>query len=140
MTDRGRSSNSPFPGNLSIRTGIDLCDPKRMEKAILRGGDRFLNKIFTPGEITYCEMLKNPFPSYAARWAAKEAVMKLLGAGIYEISFTDIEVIKTGNGRPALSMTGRAQKVADEAGIQVVDISLSHERNMAVGMAVGICF
>ncbi len=139
MTESGKGSGAPLPENISIRTGIDLCDPKRMEKAIARSGDRFLNKVFTPDEIAYCQTLKNPFPSYAARWAAKEAVMKLLGAGIYEIGFLEIEIVRTGNGRPALSMTGRAQKVADDAGILFIDISLSHERNMAVGMAVGIC-
>jgi len=123
---------------LSPRTGVDLFRVNRIEKAITRHGDRFIKRVFTGAEIEYCSKLSNPFPSYAARFAAKEAVMKLLGEGIGNISFTDVEVVRDASGRPSLRLSGKAEKIAAAMGVSKVDISLSHEKDIAVAVVFAI--
>jgi len=120
------------------RTGIDLVDIARIKKAVERHGRKFLERVYTLAEIDYCSQKANPYPSYAARFAAKEAVMKTLGKGIYEIKFCEIEVIVGNNGRPQIYLLGEAGSCAGELGIQSMDISLSHDRNMAVAVVFAL--
>ncbi|VAX19200.1 Holo-[acyl-carrier-protein] synthase [hydrothermal vent metagenome] len=121
-----------------ILTGVDICRPERIKKAILRYGDRFLRRVFTSGEIERCASRPNPYQCYAARFAAKEAAMKVLGAGVFDIGFSSVEVINEGTGKPFLNFQGRARQRADDLGIYKADISLSHEKDIAIAMAVAL--
>ena len=82
--------------------------------------------------------MKNPCPSYAARFAAKEAGMKLLGAGIGQVGFKELEVAIESGGRPSLRLHGNARAIADRMGVVSIDISLSHEKTMAVAVVTGL--
>lgn len=123
---------------MAVRTGIDLCDPERIKKAVERHGERFLSHVFTRGEVEYCSAFSDPYLSYAARYAAKEAVMKALGAGIGKISFTEIEVASEENGRPRVILRGKAKKIAEELGVTSLDISLTHIKGMSAASAVAL--
>ena len=121
-----------------ILTGVDLCRPERIKKAILRFGDRFLTRVFTSGEIERCSSRPNPYQCYAARFAAKEAGMKILGAGVFDIGFSSVEVVNDGSGKPFLKFMGRAKQRAADLGIYKADISMSHEKDLAIAMAVAL--
>jgi len=123
---------------MAVRTGIDLCDPERMKKAVERHGQRFLAHVFTRGEVAYCSAFADPHLSYAARFAAKEAVMKALGAGIGKISFTEIEVTAEEGGRPHVTLSGKAKKIAEQLGVTSLDISLTHIKGMSAASAVAL--
>ena len=87
--------------------GTDIVNIKRMEKSIKRNGVVFKNKIFSKNEINYCEKKKNPFPFYAKRFAAKEALSKALGTGIRKgINFKNIEVYNDNFGKPSIQLKG----------------------------------
>lgn len=110
--------------------GIDLIEIARVRQAVDRWGDRFLNRIFTPAEVDYCRQRKDPYPSLAARFAAKEAVMKSLGTGWSTgIKWTDIEIGRNTDGPPFVRVTGRAQELV---GRRTVLVSLSHTADYAV--------
>jgi holo-[acyl-carrier protein] synthase len=123
---------------MAVRTGIDLCDPERIKKAVERHGQRFLTHVFTRVEIDYCSAFSDPHLSYAARFAAKEAVMKALGAGIGKISFTEIEVAPEEGGRPRVILRGKAKRIAEELGVTSLDISLTHIKGMSAASAVAL--
>lgn len=124
--------------NFLPRTGIDIVLISRIEKSATRYGDRFLKRVFTPEEIIYCSAKKNPYPSYAGRFAVKEAVMKLLGKGLFEIGLTEISVLQTKTGEPALHLAGRARECADKIGAGAIAISISHEKESAVAVAFAL--
>ena len=87
--------------------GTDIINIKRMEKSIKRNGDNFINKIFSKNEILYCKKKKNPFPFYAKRFAAKEALSKALGTGIRKgINFKNIEITNDIFGKPSIELKG----------------------------------
>ena len=89
--------------------GTDIVNIKRMEKSIKKNGVVFKNKIFSKNEINYCEKKKNPFPFYAKRFAAKEALSKALGTGIRKgINFKNIEVHNDNFGKPSIRLKGSA--------------------------------
>ncbi len=119
-----------------IGAGTDIIEIDRIRQAIERGGSSFLNRIFTPGERGFCEVRKNRFSCYAARFAAKEAVLKALGTGLAGCSFRDVEVQRQGSGRPEIKLHGGAAKAAAEKGITLILISISHNRENAVAFAI----
>lgn len=124
---------------MSVRCGVDLCDPWRIKRIIERHGDRFIHKIFTEKEIAYCSSRSGSiYHSYAARFAAKEAVMKLLGLGIGKISFKDIEITNDSERRPSVVLHASAREIANALGVIGMDLSLSHEKNMAVAMVMAV--
>ena len=87
--------------------GTDIVNIKRLEKALKKDKNIFKNKIFSKNEITYCEKKKNPFPFYAKRFAAKEALSKALGTGIRKgINFKNIEVFNDNYGKPSIRLKG----------------------------------
>ena len=87
--------------------GTDIVNIKRMEKSFKKNGKSFKKKIFSKSEITYCENKKNPFPFYAKRFAAKEALSKALGTGIRnEIKFKNIEIRNDDYGKPFIKLKG----------------------------------
>lgn len=117
--------------------GIDIVEVKRIKKMKRRWQERFLTKIFTEQEIDYCQSKKNSAQHLAARFAAKEALVKCLGTGFRNISLIDIEVIKDNQGKPVLKVYGRARELVEKKGIEKLHISLSHEKKYAVAEVIG---
>lgn len=116
--------------------GIDLVDIKRIEEIINKRGLAFLKKVFTPQEIEYCESKAARYQHYAARFAAKEAVVKML-AEVEGVGWKEIEVLKGDDGKPELSLSGQARIVADKLGIKRIHMSISHEKELAVVQVIG---
>lgn len=113
-----------------IRVGIDLCDVRAIERSIEHFGDRFLRRICTDAEITYCSASPHATAErVAARFAAKEACRKVLGAG--PPWWTSIEVVRDAHGAPGLILHGDAARRADDVGIAHLAVSLTHEENLA---------
>jgi holo-[acyl-carrier protein] synthase len=110
-----------------VGIGIDLVDCARIESSIARFGDRFLQRIFTEGEIAYAQSMKFPARHFAARFAAKEALSKAFGTGIGKaMGWRDLDVRKKESGEPYVVLSGGAEKMAKECGVTKVWISLSH--------------
>ena len=122
----------------TVAHGIDLVECTRLQTVIDRHGERFLNRIFTPGELDYCSDRKRRIEHLSARFAAKEAVMKVLGTGWTKgIRWTDIEVANTPAGRPEIMLTGKCGEIASQLGIDTVLISLTHTAEHAMASAIG---
>jgi len=120
-----------------IGVGTDLMEIARIQQSIARFGERFLERVFTPSEIEYCQRKKNAAESFAARFAAKEAAAKALGTGIsYGISWLEIEVNREPTGRPILTLTGRAAQRARQIGVTRASLSLTHSRETALAVVV----
>lgn len=121
-----------------LRTGVDIIEIERVRQAIERHGDRFLQRVYTPGELACCG---HRVESLAARFAAKEAVAKALGTGIWRngINWIDIEVLKDGTtGAPQLWLHGAAAAVATSTNLHTWSVSLSHDRTRTVAMVVAL--
>ncbi len=114
--------------------GIDIADVARMERAVKRWGRDFLVKIFTESEIAFCEGRRHKYPSYAARFACKEAVAKCRGTGFRRGVYpTLIEIVDNERSRPTVKLHGAA---AQHCGGRTIHLSLSHERRGVVAVAV----
>lgn len=118
--------------------GTDMIEISRIELSLAQFGERFLDRIFTPGEIAYCQRKKkHAAESFAARFAAKEAGAKALGTGISRgISWKEIEVRREPGERPTLHLTGRARQRADTMGVAHLSLSLTHSRDLALAIVV----
>jgi holo-[acyl-carrier protein] synthase len=117
--------------------GIDLVETKRIAKLIETHGERFLHRCFTQAEIDYCQSHANSNQSFAARWAAKEAVAKAFGTGIgAELALTELEVIKLPSGQPAIQLHAGSQAFANRLGVTEVKISLTHTQDHAAAYAM----
>ncbi len=117
--------------------GIDVVEKARFESALSRYGARFLRRVFTAEEISYCEGKPKPLQHFAGRFAAKEAVAKALerrGEGVFR--FCDIEVRATSDGRPTIRLWGLPAVWAEHAGVAKVHVSISHHEAYAVAVAV----
>lgn len=123
---------------MSLRCGVDIVEVRRVREAVERHGERFLTRVYTPGEIAYCEARgAGRFQSYAARFAAKEAAAKALGIGIGDgVSLAEIEVVREERGEPSLRFHGRTGEMARRLGLGGCALSLSHTREHAVAMVV----
>ena len=115
--------------------GTDLVEIGRIQHVVEKN-PRFLTKVYTEEEIRYCQRKKNPWQSFAARFAAKEAVSKALGTGLGKIGLTDIEVQNQSTGQPQIVLHGAAQIFAQTHGIKRVHISLSHSEVYAIATAI----
>jgi holo-[acyl-carrier protein] synthase len=115
------------------RIGVDLVEIRRIHRLLERHGSRFLERVYTPQERDYCQ---GRVASLAARWAAKESVVKALGCGFGEVSWADIEVLNDGRGAPRLSLHGGASAQADALGLRDWALSLSHSQDYAVAFVV----
>jgi holo-[acyl-carrier protein] synthase len=118
-----------------VRVGVDIVEVERIERALVSRGSRFASRVFTEAEIQYCEARRNRFQSYAARFAAKEAVAKLIGTGFTSFAPCDIEVVIEASGRPRIVLHGKARVCAEAAGIGAIEISMSHVATHAVAVA-----
>ncbi|HUV42074.1 MAG TPA: holo-ACP synthase [Sedimentisphaerales bacterium] len=122
-----------------IAHGIDLVDCPRIEKMLKRHGQRFMERVFTPLEQNYADRNKNRVEKLAGRFAAKEAVLKLLGTGWQgKIAWTDIEVANNAAGQPQVSVSGEVKKIASKLGIKDISVSITHTANFAIASAIAI--
>lgn len=119
-----------------LETGIDLIEVERVKQAIAKYGERFLNRVFTEPELSYCRGRPHEL---AARFAAKEAMSKLLGVGIQHpdgVHWREIEVVSGKRGKPSVKLTGRAARRAKKLGFKKLSLSLSHSRDHAIALVV----
>jgi holo-[acyl-carrier protein] synthase len=126
-------SISPPPGTTEL--GIDIIKVERIRASIERFGERFATRVLTPLEQGYVRLRPETF---AGRWAAKEAVSKVLGLGVRGIGWRDIEIERLPTGQPAVRLHGRAAARAEQLGMERIALSISHESDYAVAIAFGI--
>ncbi|MEJ5367792.1 MAG: holo-[acyl-carrier-protein] synthase [Bryobacteraceae bacterium] len=120
-----------------LGTGIDLTEVDRIREAVERFGRRFLDRVFTPGEIAYVEGKANRHERYAARFAAKEAGMKAIGTGWRRgVRWQDFEVRNQRSGRPELVLHGVAAEVARQMGVERIHLSLTHTATVAQAFVI----
>ncbi len=116
-----------------IKTGIDIIEITRIQGALDRYGDRFLQRVFTPAEITEC---RGRADALAVRFAAKEATTKALGTGIGPVSWREVETLHKRSGEPYLILHRRADLIAKYLGLTTWTVSLSHSRENAIAVVV----
>lgn len=122
-----------------IGLGTDIVEIVRIGQMIQRHGELFLNRVYTPAEIRYCQRRKECYQHFAGRWAAKEAVMKTLGTGLARgVSWKDIEVCTTKTGQPKLNIKGGARDHAEQMGVDEILITISHCRAYATATAIAV--
>ncbi|MGH9628049.1 MAG: holo-[acyl-carrier-protein] synthase [Bryobacteraceae bacterium] len=120
-----------------LGTGVDLAEVERIRAAIERYGERFIQRVYTMGEIAYVQSKANRYERYAARFAAKEAGMKALGTGWRRgVTWQDFEVANLPTGRPTLRLTGQAERIAAGLGVNRISLSLTHTRETALAYVV----
>jgi holo-[acyl-carrier protein] synthase len=120
-----------------VGTGVDIVETRRIEDALGRLGERFVKRLFTPGEIAYCRKFKNQAERFAARFAAKEAAFKALGTGWREgVRWLDVEVEHLASGKPVLRLTGRALELAGRLSVTRSSISISHSDRYAIAQVI----
>jgi len=121
------------PGTTEL--GIDIIKVDRIAASLARFGDRFTRRVLTPGERQH---VRGRAETMAGRWAAKEAVSKVLGLGVRGIGWRDIEIERLPTGQPAVRLHGRAAERASQLGMGRVAVSISHESDYAVAIAFGV--
>src|SRR5918992_280613 len=124
----------PVPEGTS-ELGIDIIKIERIAAALKRFGDRFPRRVLTDAEQRY---VRNRPQNFASRWAAKEAVSKVLGLGVRGVGWRDIEIARLPTGQPSVRLHGRAQARAEQLGMGRIAVSISHEGDYAVAIAFGI--
>ena len=122
-----------------VAHGIDLVDCPRIEQMIERHGERFIKRVFTDNEQDYARKNKNEVEKLAGRFAAKEAILKLVGTGWRgRIAWTDIEIINNTTGQPEVTLGGEVRNIADKLGIKHISVSITHTANFAIASAVAL--
>ena len=116
-----------------IAVGVDLIEIDRVAATLERFGSRFLERVYTDGEIAYC---RGRAPQLAARFAAKEAAMKAIGTGTRGVGWREVEVTRNRSGEPGIALHGRAVARANALGVDRLAVSLSHSRAYAVASVV----
>ena len=118
-------------------SGIDVVEIARIQHAMDRYGQRFLNRIYCADEQVYCLRKRHSAESFAARFAAKEAAAKALGTGIsHGVNWLELEVVREPGGRPALQFHGRAANIASRLGVTRSSLSLTHTAQLAMASVV----
>ena len=122
-----------------VAHGIDLVDCPRIEDMLTRHGRRFVDRVFTEAEQAYARSNKDEIEKLAGRFAAKEAILKLMGTGWRgKIAWTDIEVKNNATGQPEVTLTGEVKKIAERLGIEHISVSITHTANFAIASAVAL--
>jgi holo-[acyl-carrier protein] synthase len=120
-----------------VGLGLDIAEIDRIEAAIVRHGAPFLERLFTPSEVAYCESHKAKYERYAARFAAKEAAMKALGTGwSHGVRWRDIEVTREPSGKPTLRLEGVAAQIAQRMGVKNISLTITHSGNLALAEVI----
>jgi holo-[acyl-carrier protein] synthase len=134
---------SLFPGgrrevrDVIAGIGIDLLATDRMRKTIERFGDRFLRRVFTEDEIAYCKSKHDSVPSFAARFAAKEAAMKALGTGVSRgVAFRHVEVARRRGEAPRVLFHGGARRRAELLGVTASTLTITHDAGIAAAVVI----
>jgi holo-[acyl-carrier protein] synthase len=131
----GGGAPRPHPPEGTTELGIDIIKVERIRRSIERFGERFSKRVLTPAEQRYVRQRPETF---AGRWAAKEAVSKVLGLGVRGIGWKEIEVERLPTGQPAVRLHGRAAARAVQLGMERIALSISHESDYAVAIAFGV--
>lgn len=122
-----------------VGIGTDIVEVDRIARMLGDHGDHFLERVFTPAEIEHCNPRRESAPHYAGRWAAKEAVMKVLGTGFTkDVGWTDIEIQVKPSGQPFVILHGSARAYADSIGVGEILVSISHTKTVATATAIGL--
>lgn len=122
-----------------IAHGIDLVENARLADVMERHADRFLERVLTPAEQAYVRPMRDPLPHIAGRFAAKEAVFKLLGSGWRGgVAWTDVEVVNDSAGAPQVRLSGQCAELARRRGIRHILLSISHTEHYAMASAIGL--
>ncbi len=120
-----------------VGLGIDIAEVDRIESAIRRYGQRFLQRVFTAAEIDYCQSKANAFERFAGRFAAKEAAMKAIGTGWKRgVTWRDFEVVRESSGRPVLRFSGVAAGFAERLGVTRALVSITHTATEAIAQVI----
>jgi len=120
-----------------VGLGIDLLEVQRMERALKRRGQRFLRRVFTGDERQACRAAGGGAWRWAARFAAKEAILKALGTGWSGgLGWHQVEILRADNGRPHVRLSGMAQKTARSLGGDLCHVSLTHQKSHAAAVAI----
>jgi holo-[acyl-carrier protein] synthase len=122
-----------------VGLGTDIVEISRIREMVERHGDHFVERCFTPGEIEYARRHRDSAVRFAGRWAAKEAVVKVLGTGFVQgITFHDVEIVPLHTGQPTVRLSGEAGAIAAQLGITEVKLTISHAREYATATAIGV--
>ena len=122
-----------------VGTGVDIIEISRIKQAVKKWPGRFIKRVFTDREIEYVKDKTVPYQHLAARFAAKEAVLKAIGDGsIRRIELKDVEILNDEHGRPFVNLSGCAKKIKRQKKISDIIISISHARAYAVANAIMI--
>jgi len=120
-----------------VGLGVDITEVDRIEAAIARHGRPFLERLFTPSEIAYCQKHRHSAERFAGRFAAKEAAMKALGTGWAQgVRWRDIEVVREPSGKPTLKLSGATRSIADRLGVKHITLTITHDGNTALAQVI----
>jgi holo-[acyl-carrier protein] synthase len=123
------------PPDGTTELGIDICHIERIRGALAKHGRRFPLRVLTPTEDAY---VRDRPETLAGRWAAKEAVSKVLGLGVRGVGWREIEIVRLPTGQPTVRLHDRALRRAEQLGMERIAVSISHEREYAVAIAFGV--
>lgn len=129
--------STPLTGTV-VGVGTDLVEVERFRLAMTRRGSRFSERLFSDDERRYAQRHRDPAPRLAARFAAKEAVMKALGVGLWKFAFRDVEVVRAPSGAPSIALRGKAADLATAGGVGSWQLSLSHTDETAIAVALAL--
>jgi holo-[acyl-carrier protein] synthase len=121
------------PGTTEL--GIDIIQVSRIKATLAKFGRRFSRRVLTEAEDRY---VRDRPGNFAGRWAAKEAVSKVLGLGVRGVGWTEIEIQRLPTGQPSVRLHGRARQRAEQLGMERIAVSISHEAEYAVAIAFGV--
>jgi holo-[acyl-carrier protein] synthase len=122
-----------------IGVGTEVVECVRIQQMIDRHGELFLTRVFTDHEIRFCQARKRTTQEFAARWAAKEAVLKCLGTQARrELSWTDVEIVTDAEDRIAVTLGGSARELAKRLGVAKIMVSISYSRSFAVAYVTAV--
>ncbi len=133
-----RQRAAPQENTLVLGLGTDITEVPRIQASLERFGQQFLDRVYTPGEVLYCQARKkSAAQSFAARFAAKEAAAKALGTGISRgVTWREFEVVRQPGQAPQILLHGRAAEIATARGIRRLTLSLTHTREMAMAVVI----
>ena len=131
-------SDPADPALQIVGLGTDLVEIPRFRLAMERRGERLGLRLFSDDERAYAYRQKDPAKSLAARFGAKEAVMKAMGVGLWKFKLRDVEVVRQPGGAPRVALHGRAAEMAEERGVRVWHLSLTHTESTALAVAIAV--